>query len=57
MIKQKPRVQSARSHGPTCETEGQRVLLPDNWGFFLQNEKPKGYRVFPTVRSQIDDQD
>jgi hypothetical protein len=57
VIKQKPRIPSARLQGLMRETGGRRVLLPENWGFFLQNGKPKGYQVFPIVRSQIDGQD
>jgi hypothetical protein len=54
VIKYKPEVLSAKFQGLGCKNQGQRVLLPRNQGFFLQNGKPKGYRVISAVRSQID---
>jgi hypothetical protein len=50
-------VLSARSLGLGCKLQGRRVLIPENWGFSLQNCKQKGYQAFSAVRSQIDGQD
>ena len=57
VIKYKPGVLSAKSQGLGCKNQGRWVLLPRNRGFLLQNGKPKGYRVFLGVRSQIDGRD
>jgi hypothetical protein len=57
MIKIKSKVLSARSQGLGCRLLGQRVLIPESWGFSLQNYKPKGYKAFPAVRSHINSHD
>jgi hypothetical protein len=56
-IKYKLRVLSARSQGITAKSRDGGFYYSEAEGSFYKTPNRKGYRVFPTVRSQIDGQD